>query len=138
MQDANPNEFSQQARKQLMKSIIDFDSLVYWKQDILLTDLSLRNVMIPNKSCKADCSTEIPARFLDFGDALFNRRRDDPGLAKINLFMGQYISPILRWSGWSRKGEFKAWIDWDWEAWIKAEYAHTASTITPEMCSLFS
>ncbi|KAL2374737.1 hypothetical protein RJZ57_000766 [Blastomyces gilchristii] len=70
--------------------------------------------------------------FLDFADALFGRRRDDPVAIRSNLFLGQYISPLLRWDK-TMAMQFNDWIDWDWQPWIEAEYTYTAAAITPEM-----
>jgi hypothetical protein len=128
MQEANPKNFSQRTRQQIMKSVIDFESLVY-ERDILLTDLSPRNVIMVEKP---DSDSKRNLVFLDFAGALFGRRRDDPVAIEPKLFLGQYISPLLRWDK-TMAMQFNDWIDWDWQPWIEAEYAHTAATITPEM-----
>ncbi|KKZ62324.1 hypothetical protein EMCG_00398 [[Emmonsia] crescens] len=128
MQQANPERFSCSSRQEIMKSVIDFESQVY-KQDILLTDLSPRNVIMVEKP---GFDAKLDLLFLDFADALFGRRRDDPVVMESNLFLGRYISPLLRWDK-TMAMQFNDWIDWGWQPWIEAEYAHTATTITPEM-----
>lgn len=128
MQKANPADFSQQTRQQIMKDVIDLESLIYWN-DIKLRDCSPRNILL-----RAPNSPGGPMRimFIDFGHALFNRRRDDPYLAEINLFTGQYVSPLLRWTE-NSTFKFGDWIDWEWRPWLEAAFAHTLDTITPEM-----
>ncbi|EER37887.1 conserved hypothetical protein [Histoplasma capsulatum H143] len=128
MQQANPEKFSRLARQEIMKSVINFESQLY-EQDILLTDLHPRNVIMMEKS-SFDPRQDL--LFLDFAGALFGRRRDDPVTIESNLFLGRYISPLLRWNK-TMAMQFNDWIDWDWQPWIEAEYAHTAATITPEM-----
>ncbi|ODH50727.1 hypothetical protein GX48_03235 [Paracoccidioides brasiliensis] len=128
MQQANPENFSRLARQEIMKSVIDFESRLY-EQDILLTDLSPRNVIMVEKP---GFDPRRDLLFLDFAGALFGRRRDDPLAIESNLFLGRYISPLLRWDK-TMAMQFNDWIDWDWQPWIEAEYAHTAATITPEM-----
>ncbi|KGM92148.1 uncharacterized protein PADG_11684 [Paracoccidioides brasiliensis Pb18] len=129
MQQANPEKyFSRLALQEIMKSVIDFESRLY-EQDILLTDLSPRNVIMVEKP---GFDPRRDLLFLDFAGALFGRRRDDPLAIESNLFLGRYISPLLRWDK-TMAMQFNDWIDWDWQPWIEAEYAHTAATITPEM-----
>lgn len=132
MQQVNPGDFSQYTRKHIMKSVVDFESLVY-ERDILLTDLSPRNVIML-KSPSRDGERSLV--FLDFAGALFGRRRDDPVAIESNLFLGQYISPLLRWDK-SMAMEFNDWIDWEWRPWVEAEYAHTAGSITLEMREVY-
>jgi hypothetical protein len=72
--------------------------------------------------------------FIDFAHALFNRRRGDPIPSELNDFLGEYISPLLRWNkSKDRDYAFLEWSDWDWDPWLNAEFAHTAASITPEM-----
>ncbi|KLJ11865.1 hypothetical protein EMPG_12986 [Blastomyces silverae] len=128
MQQANPQMFSRHSRQEFMKSIINFESRVY-EQNILLTDLSPRNVIMVEKP---GFDPKQNLLFLDFAGALFGRRRNDSVAIRSNLFLGQYISPLLRWNK-TMAMQFNDWIDWDWQAWLEAEYAYTAATITPEM-----
>ncbi|KAK2796995.1 hypothetical protein FQN50_009364 [Emmonsiellopsis sp. PD_5] len=128
MQQANPQKFPRRSRQEIMKLVINFESRVY-EQDILLTDLSPRNVIMMEKP---GCDPKRNLVFLDFAGALFGRRRDDPVVIESNLFLGRYISPLLRWNK-TMAMQFNDWIDWDWQPWIETEYAHTAATITQEM-----
>ena len=132
MLETDPNQVPQSDRRQIMKSVIDFETEVY-RRDILLMDLYPRNIMM------APFHHPHPERnlvFLDFGNAIFNRRLDEPQLADMELFLGQYISPLVRW-GKPRILGFEEWVDWEWESWVKSEYAHTADTVTPEMRDLY-
>ncbi|KAL1855952.1 hypothetical protein Plec18170_003819 [Paecilomyces lecythidis] len=137
MQQLHPKDFSQSARKQIMKGIVDFETMVYYR-DIGLTDQHPRNVLIvQNGNLETDPDSQRKLIFIDFAGALLGRTRDDPMAKKINMFYGQYISPLLRWKLRMMRWEFDDWIDWDWDSWIDAEYAHTAPTITPEMQERF-
>ncbi|PYI15761.1 hypothetical protein BO99DRAFT_467055 [Aspergillus violaceofuscus CBS 115571] len=72
--------------------------------------------------------------FVDLAHALFDRRRDDPAALTLNCFLGDYISPPLRWNEAKFKASpFDDWVDWDWDPWLTAEFAHTVTSITPEM-----
>lgn len=50
---------------------------------------------------------------------------------------GQYTSPLLRrYEG--KAMDFQDWFeDWNWNGWTKTEYAHTATSITPEIRRAF-
>ncbi|QSS56862.1 hypothetical protein I7I53_05195 [Histoplasma capsulatum var. duboisii H88] len=52
-------------------------------------------------------------------------------LSKSNLFLSQYISPLLQWDK-TLAMQFNDWIDWDWRFWIEVEYSHIAAMITSE------
>lgn len=32
-----------------------------------------------------------------------------------------------------KRDSFREWIDWEWDFWLEAEFAHTVATITPEI-----
>ncbi|KAJ5908656.1 hypothetical protein N7495_001338 [Penicillium taxi] len=135
MDQANAADFSQHTRQQMIKSIINFESDVFGFKDIKLLDLHRRNILIMK-------DTQHNLVFIDFADCLFNRRPDEPRFARLNTFLGQYISPLLRCTGKSWKA-FKSdkkednWIDWDMDAWVNNQWAHTKDTITPEMVARF-
>lgn len=134
MQQVSPKDYPQDIRQQMLKSIIDFDSLVY-ERDILLRDLCPRNVLIVEKD-EFDPAKDLI--FIAFEDTLFGRKRDDPIANELDMFLGQYISPLLRWKRKSMAWEFNDWIDWDWTPWLNTEFAHTGKTITPEIRERFS
>lgn len=128
MADAKPRNFSKSVRQSILKSIVDLESRIFEK-DIWLTDLEPRNVIISSPD-----SDRPGVVFIDFAHALFNRRRDDPPLLQLNYFLGEYISPVLRWKKIRGKVDsFLGWIDWDWDPWLDAEFAHTVSSIKPGM-----
>ncbi|RDH24291.1 hypothetical protein M747DRAFT_367266 [Aspergillus niger ATCC 13496] len=91
------------------------------------------NVMMVPPGSRRQCNLV----FLDFAGSLFGRKLDEPLLAGREFFLGQYISPILRWKR-GMKLEFDEWIDWEWADWVDAEFAHTAHTITPAMRERYS
>ncbi|KAJ5105710.1 hypothetical protein NUU61_003057 [Penicillium alfredii] len=128
MSHAQPKDFSQSARQSILKSIVDLESRIY-HADIWLIDVEPRNVIL------RDPDSDLPrVVFVDLAHALFNRRRDDPLALQLEYFMGQYISPLLRWTESRSSTEaFYEWIDWDWDPWLEVEFAHTAASITPEM-----
>lgn len=138
--------FSQERRQGIMRSVIDFESRVY-ERDILLADLFPRNILLKTpQSTTPDVGSdedETPREeeeeedrlvFIDFGAAIFGRIRDDPipPEYKPNLFLGQYVSPLLRWKI-TPLYNFGDWIDWDWLSWLEPAFEHTIDTITPEM-----
>ncbi|KAH8427759.1 uncharacterized protein LDX57_005466 [Aspergillus melleus] len=128
--NADPKSFPQPVRQHIMKSIVDLESRIYEK-DLLLLDVEPRNVIIRSPTSDQPHPQVV---FFDFAHALFNRRRDDPIALKVNSFLGEYISPILRWN--ERRDHafpFSDWIDWDWDSWLGVEFAHTVAGITPEM-----
>lgn len=129
MQQVNPNDFSQSARQDIIKAVIDLDSRVYEK-DIMLADLCPRNVMLAERP---NFEPKQHVIFIDFADAIFGRRYDDNPEIELELFLGQYISPLLRWRDRSFAWEFESWIDWNWTPWLEREFAHTAATITLKM-----
>ncbi|GLA19489.1 hypothetical protein AnigIFM62618_007600 [Aspergillus niger] len=83
MLQASPSNFSQQDRQQIMKSVIEFEFEVY-RRDILLTDLSPRNVMMVPPGSRRQCNLV----FLDFAGSLFGRKLDEPLLAGREFFLG--------------------------------------------------
>ncbi|PYH87707.1 hypothetical protein BO71DRAFT_470648 [Aspergillus ellipticus CBS 707.79] len=117
MQQTTPQTFTQQTRQQLMKSIIDFESDVY-KRDILLTDLCPRNVMLVDQSGEQKLI------------------RYNSGTSNVDMFLGQYISPLLRWKEY-RMREFRGWVDCEWDSWVKEVYGHEDAGITAEMRERF-
>lgn len=65
MRNIDPRGLSQQARQQIMKSLIEIYTLAY-SREIILVDTHPRNVMLTSSA-----SGHAPAVFIDFGDALF-------------------------------------------------------------------
>jgi hypothetical protein len=102
MADSEPRNFSQSARQSILESIVDIESRIY---------LEPRNIII--SSPDSDQSRVV---FIDFAHALFNCRRDDPIPFELNDFLGEYISPLLRWNkSKDRDYAFLEWIDWGWD-----------------------
>ncbi|RAL13222.1 uncharacterized protein BO97DRAFT_343147, partial [Aspergillus homomorphus CBS 101889] len=125
MQQAIPEDFALPCRQQIIKSVIEFESRQAYQHNIILYELTPRNVMLLDPA-------RYPQRkivFLDFDGAHFGRRF---GTTKPTLSWSQYISPLLRWD-LDMAYDFRNWIDWDFEAWIKSEYASDAHSITQEM-----
>ncbi|KAF4963921.1 hypothetical protein F66182_18100, partial [Fusarium sp. NRRL 66182] len=92
----NAKAFSQERRKGIMRSIIDFESRVY-EHDILLADSFPRNIMMKLPQSTLDADSDEDERlgderliFIDFAAAIFGRIRDDPipPEYKPNLFLG--------------------------------------------------
>ncbi|KAJ5640502.1 hypothetical protein N7528_000127 [Penicillium herquei] len=131
MAKASPAKYDLETRQQIMKKTVEFETAA-WTKNVRLKDLSPRNVILP----EVDPASPI---FIDFDDALLKRLPDDPVCAKMDFLPGQYISPLLRWKKRNRDNEFvlQDWADWDWEVWLNAEFADTASTITPRILEVF-
>ncbi|KAJ6037165.1 hypothetical protein N7540_001444 [Penicillium herquei] len=127
MQKVQPATFSQEARQQIMKNIVDFESTVFFKNG-LLRDCCPRNIILLQ-----DHNKTIRVKFIDFDAVLFNRRPQHPfrTVLEKDKFLGQYITPLYHWR--RPREDFEDWVDWDWKPWLEAEFAHTASTITPEI-----
>ena len=124
MRQVDAMRYPQDTRQQIMKTVIEFESAVYEK-DVVLTDLSPRNVMVLD-------NVSDGVVFLDFAGAIFGRKLDEPIPSGVNLFLGQYISPLLRWDR-DITFQFGEWIDWEWSGWMKAAFGDTAASITDEM-----
>lgn len=130
MQNLDPKNIPQKTRQNLMKYIIEFDTLVYSK-NIDLTDVLPRNII----------ALDGRAVFIDFADAYIGMG----ALYMQNLFksfefrFGNYVSPLLRWNDHHNQvREFDDWYyDWEWQPWLQAKFADTAHTITPGMLSHF-
>ncbi|KAL4933816.1 uncharacterized protein BDV17DRAFT_250559 [Aspergillus undulatus] len=106
MVDIQPKELPQSTRQFIMKSIVDLESRIYEK-DVWLVDVEPRNIIIASPASK-----ESHVIFIDLAHALINRRRDELIVAHLNYFLGQYMSPILRWENSRRDAlAFKEWID---------------------------
>ncbi|PYH88128.1 hypothetical protein BO71DRAFT_489001 [Aspergillus ellipticus CBS 707.79] len=127
MQQATPSDFPRPVRQQMMKSVVELESDVYGR-DIRLSDLSPQNVMI----ARFDSHPERKLVFIDLAGAVLGRVPADILAMGIELFQGQYISPLLGWKR-STPYEFNDWIDWEWEAWIMTEFTYTEASITPEI-----
>ncbi|KNG89814.1 hypothetical protein ANOM_002860 [Aspergillus nomiae NRRL 13137] len=133
MRDLSPQEVPRRDRQDIMKAIVQFETLAYTR-DIVLPDLQPRNVMVTNSS------THEKAVCIDFGDALFGRGSSfNSSVIDAHLLPGTYISPLLRWHAVfrTRMLDFAGWIDWDWQPWLETEFKHTAFTITPKIQEIF-
>ncbi|KAJ5909065.1 hypothetical protein N7495_001747 [Penicillium taxi] len=92
MDQANPEDFSQETRKQIMKLVINLKSEIYGLKNILLYDLHPRNIMIQ----------EGPdVVLIDFADAMTNRGTGfypwQQTTSSMAPYMGEYVLPQLRW-----------------------------------------
>ncbi|GES63749.1 hypothetical protein ATEIFO6365_0007043600 [Aspergillus terreus] len=134
MQQANPKNFSQQTRQLMLKAIVDFESLLY-QRDMLLQDLSPRNVMIVDATFSYENGRNLV--FIDFVNVLFGRVPDDMRKYRRESLLGKYISSVLRWRN-RGTSEFRDWVDWEWKPWVENEFAHTVSSITPEMREVYN
>ncbi|KAJ5095561.1 hypothetical protein NUU61_004917 [Penicillium alfredii] len=75
----------QQVRQQIMKDVIELESLIYFK-DIFLRDCCPRNMILSTPNEDGQTPHVV---FIDFCHALFNRRPDDEVALSINFFVGQ-------------------------------------------------
>ncbi|KKZ60238.1 hypothetical protein EMCG_05048 [[Emmonsia] crescens] len=138
MMQLQPQDFSQLERKQIMKHIIDAESDIYTR-NVRLRDLHPRNVMVvQDPNSKENRIKRIV--LLDFGMNILTRDYYGNPEAEQKYLPGTYISPLLRWHKvWGTADDFSdsGWVDWDYQPWLRAEYAHTASSVTPYMKSEF-
>ncbi|CAN6663118.1 hypothetical protein TRVA0_034S01574 [Trichomonascus vanleenenianus] len=130
MYQTSPKDFTQQARQQMMKSVIDFKTLVY-QRGVTLNDLWSRNIIVTS----SEISPERKLVFVDFAMIVF---RDSilPKSTRVNRYIGTYVSPLLRWDSYMVE-KFNDWIDWQWKPWLDAKYAHTEKFITEKMRDRF-
>ena len=130
MRDIDPDEIPQPARQNIMRSIIEFETLVY-SRHAHLRDLHPRNIMLTKTG---------DIVFVDFGDTWFASTNTFTA-KKFQWLSSKWVSPILRWhearTRMFREHDFYAWIDWDWQPWLETEFQHTAASITPEMQKRF-
>ncbi|KAK2797822.1 hypothetical protein FQN50_009066 [Emmonsiellopsis sp. PD_5] len=135
MQQLRPQDFSQLERKMIMKHIINTESDIF-THNVRLGDLHPRNVMIVQDPKSRDRTRRIV--LLDFGMNILSRDYFGDPEEEQKYLPGTYISPLLRWHKvWRKVNRFSDWVDWDYQPWLQAEYAHTASSITPYMKSTF-
>lgn len=141
MRDTDPNILSRRDRQRIMKRLVDFDTILYTR-DIVYADKHPRNVILTTAWPRGEKYRRVV--FIEFGSVRFRRSGYYPPRPEheAQLFPGTYISPLLRWherrSGTATHlSEFGDWIDWDWQPWLEAEYAHTASSISEEMQDTF-
>ncbi|CAN6674473.1 hypothetical protein TRVA0_054S00562 [Trichomonascus vanleenenianus] len=85
MQQSNPQAFTKEERKLIMKRVIDFESSVY-KRDIYLTNFFSKNVIVTQNL------PERPLVFVGFGPSRFGRVSDDMTHIRALYSLGQYIS----------------------------------------------
>ncbi|RAH48922.1 uncharacterized protein BO95DRAFT_450806 [Aspergillus brunneoviolaceus CBS 621.78] len=93
-----------------------------YEKNLWLTDLEPRN-------------QQPRVVFVDLAHALFNRRRDDPLAVTLNRFLGEYISPLLRWKNPQAQGGPPLRTGWTGigDPWLTAEFAHTVTNFTLEV-----
>ncbi|KAB8226132.1 hypothetical protein BDV33DRAFT_229236 [Aspergillus novoparasiticus] len=127
--------YNQVSRQVLLKSAIDFEGLVY-KRDILLTDFTLRNIILVDL---ASCSEMPDLVFLDFGGALFGRTRNDAVVVayRVNLFFWEHIYR-LSYDGLSFPQTSINGSTGIWQAWLDQNYGHAKETTTEKMPQVFS
>jgi hypothetical protein len=109
----------------MMRMIIDLETRIF-EQNVKLEDLAPRNVMLVGPVEQAGVV------FVDFGDVLLKLCRANSVTEVESRYLGQYVSPLLRWVH-SPPSEFFRMVGWDWQSWVEREFANTESTITPEM-----
>ncbi|PLB34275.1 uncharacterized protein BDW47DRAFT_134397 [Aspergillus candidus] len=133
MEDANPEYFDQSLRQDLMRSIVDLESELHEK-NVSIMGIEPRKITLTSPT-----SDQPRVMFVDLAATFFGQSRVPPAASEMNSTVGGYISPLLRWKEANdRPGLFADWIDWEWDSWIDAEYAHTDAEITKEMRELYS
>ncbi|KAJ5895486.1 hypothetical protein N7495_007177 [Penicillium taxi] len=157
MSKAQPIEFSRQARENLLKRIIDLESLIYEK-GFRLNDLHPRNVIITSqesvrpvvfidlansivfdKPDSSDDSDSVDLSGHDVDDDFMNQIKALRKNMKLVRHLTGYVSPLVRWREQEPLGHaFHDWLGEEiycnyWNNWIDTEYASTWTTIKPEM-----
>lgn len=133
MQELNPMSFSQSQRMEIMKAVVDTETLLYM-YNVFHEDVHPRNVLLLD-------SVETPKGMrivvIDFAKSS-TERTPLPKAEVRDLLPGVPISPLLRWHEvWGKWNQFEAWVDWDWQLWLESQYAWTRSSITDYMRSIW-
>lgn len=94
MRDICPRTVPQQVRQDIIKSLIEFDTLAYTR-DIIIADKHTRNIMLTKTGDERMYITV----FINFGDVRFGRTGYYSHMPEIEeIFLpGTYVSPLLRW-----------------------------------------
>lgn len=132
----NPGTLSQEVRQNLIKAIVDFDTLLYTRA-LIHRDIHPRNIILVNTTRSDELIRPV---FIDFGDVDFGHSPFGEVNPKFKSFLrpGVYISPLLRWHDVKhRHHKYRDWIDWDWQSWLETEYGHTAGSITGPMRNFY-
>lgn len=122
MNQLSPHDLSLSQRQAIMKGILDVESQIY-KNDVRNLDIHPRNVIVQNVS-----SARPKIVIIDFGASFLGRSYDPEGEPEEEQAMlpGTYISPRVRWGVKNERHflvmNFKEWITWNWNAWLKSEY----------------
>ena len=137
MNKRKPRKLSQPYRKAIMKQIVSAETR-FFEKDVSHEDVFRRNIIIHGLGSDP---SKLQIAFVDFGSADIGRLCD-PGVCRIdNCYLpGTYISPILRCDSDNVNpltDDFEAWIDWDWNSWLREEYSDDIEGITPYMESLY-
>jgi serine/threonine protein kinase len=135
MQKLQPMEFTLSERQNILKAIVDAESLIY-THNVRHRDLHPRNVLV----LLSDVA-RLRVVLIDFGKSLIGRApRHALSEEKLRYLPGVPISPLLRWNQawWPHLQEdFEKWIDWDWQPWLENHYGFTKASITPDMISIW-
>jgi serine/threonine protein kinase len=133
MRSLNPADFSRETRQNLMKAIVDAESLIY-AHNVHHRDTHPRNIMVFPQSLQ---TTSIQILLIDFGNS--EHRVPSwagwctPEVAQ-HFLPGVPITPILRWDSSNvRNRPFANWIDWDWDFWLDRHYGAARASITDDM-----
>ncbi|KAN0075112.1 hypothetical protein V8E54_007723 [Elaphomyces granulatus] len=135
MKDLSPIDFTQPERQNILRAIVDAESLLY-TYNVQHKDIHPRNILLLG----SDVST-LRVVLIDFGKSLVGRipYRALPG-DEAKYLPGVPISPLLRWNQawWDyRQDVFNEWIDWDWQPWLEHCYGSTKASITADMISVW-
>ncbi|CAN6666798.1 hypothetical protein TRVA0_038S01002 [Trichomonascus vanleenenianus] len=125
------SKIPQEVRKQVMKKVIDIESSVY-KRDVLLREVWPENVIIR----ETEFPREIHLVFVGF-DRAHERRRLKRFKDPRDMYLGEYITPLIRWEKRNKALNFLDWIDWDWTPWVQSEYRDEEHLVTPELKDLY-
>ena len=135
MQKLKPVDFTQSERQNILKAVVDAESLLY-THNVQHRDVHPRNILV----LRSDVAT-LRVVLIDFGKSLIGRVpcRALPGEEQ-KYRLGVPISPLLRWNqAWWRHRQkvLDEWIDWDWQPWLEYHYGSTRASITADMVSIW-
>lgn len=128
MTQLNPDATSQPDRQEIMRAVIDAESLIY-THNVFHLDMRPSNVIISRDKTGRILRLVI----IDFGQSFIGRH--PLAIPEIDFLPGVPISPLLRWK--RPRETFDAWVDWDWTPWLNQVYESTKPSITEHMRCLW-
>ncbi|KFY93496.1 hypothetical protein V500_03682 [Pseudogymnoascus sp. VKM F-4518 (FW-2643)] len=109
----DPSSLKQSERQEIMKAVVDSERAVYARQ-VINSDIHPRNILLPPNPPDRGRRAVI----VDFGiSCIISDKHEEYPLPGVTRTAPRFhcLDP---------DDNFWEWVDWDWDAWINAEYGH--------------